>query len=391
MTPVHNPTMDDEKMPSFTCPITQELMVEPMSAEDGHSYERAAIERWLEKNVTSPVTNLPLPTKRLTPNITLKKSIEEWKDLLVRKNELPAISPIRRNMCNGSSSTGTDVFVLKSTGAIVNTDWLFKNGFSRADCDTIPDIAHRTREKIHDKIARVKLLSAEACNTAAHVTEQTTAIEAKEVSLKEQVDSAMDDVLQQLTEAVNIRRSALHAQLSQPIDAHKSALASQLKRLHNQIRLCDDVQKRSAKVLTLGGEAIIRSEAEWHASTTDLNSFPQPQPMPALSISFDLHTSEVDQARSTVDNIGRIELDTPPPQLHGYIEGTPTYTCGTAIPPNIPVYEGVGVSFRMHTAIPPGLVLDPATGVLSGTPMWTYGYETGQMLLLDPFLSALKG
>ena len=39
---------------SYLCPITRELMVDPVVGPDGISYERAAITRWLQYNNESP-------------------------------------------------------------------------------------------------------------------------------------------------------------------------------------------------------------------------------------------------------------------------------------------------------------------------------------------------
>ena len=51
------------------CPLTLELMSDPVLAADGHTYERRAIEEWLSTgHSTSPVTNEPLPHRMLTPN-----------------------------------------------------------------------------------------------------------------------------------------------------------------------------------------------------------------------------------------------------------------------------------------------------------------------------------
>ncbi|XP_032358135.1 WD repeat, SAM and U-box domain-containing protein 1 isoform X2 [Etheostoma spectabile] len=64
----------------FLCPITRELMKEPVIAADGYSYEREAIDSWINhKNRSSPMTNLPLLTTLLTPNHTLKMAIGRWK------------------------------------------------------------------------------------------------------------------------------------------------------------------------------------------------------------------------------------------------------------------------------------------------------------------------
>lgn len=47
---------------TFTCPITREIMEDPVVTADGHSYERRAIEEWLQRKWTSPVTGQRLVT-----------------------------------------------------------------------------------------------------------------------------------------------------------------------------------------------------------------------------------------------------------------------------------------------------------------------------------------
>jgi len=66
---------------SFTCPITQETMVDPVSTVDSHVYERNAIEGWLQNHKTSPVTGRPLPSLALAPQDHMRRAIEEYKQL----------------------------------------------------------------------------------------------------------------------------------------------------------------------------------------------------------------------------------------------------------------------------------------------------------------------
>lgn len=75
------PTLMDSDCPDeFICPITRELMKEPVIATDGYSYEREAIESWINTpNRSSPMTNLPLQTTILTLNRSLKTAIQRWK------------------------------------------------------------------------------------------------------------------------------------------------------------------------------------------------------------------------------------------------------------------------------------------------------------------------
>mmetsp|Transcript_14225 Transcript_14225/g.35936 ORF Transcript_14225/g.35936 Transcript_14225/m.35936 type:complete len:872 (-) Transcript_14225:361-2976(-) len=64
----------------FICPITQELMENPVVAADGYSYEGSAIEEWLRSgHSSSPMTNAPLAHQQLTPNFTMRSAIAQWK------------------------------------------------------------------------------------------------------------------------------------------------------------------------------------------------------------------------------------------------------------------------------------------------------------------------
>lgn len=69
---------DDADVPNeFLCPITHEVMKDPVIACDGYSYERTAIWGWLQSGkLTSPMTNKILTNTQLLPNHTLKMLIQ---------------------------------------------------------------------------------------------------------------------------------------------------------------------------------------------------------------------------------------------------------------------------------------------------------------------------
>eukprot|EP00747_Dinoflagellata_sp_TGD_P185896 gnl/TRDRNA2_/TRDRNA2_42683_c0_seq1.p1 gnl/TRDRNA2_/TRDRNA2_42683_c0~~gnl/TRDRNA2_/TRDRNA2_42683_c0_seq1.p1 ORF type:complete len:192 (-),score=19.62 gnl/TRDRNA2_/TRDRNA2_42683_c0_seq1:223-798(-) len=56
----------------FICPISGQVMWDPVFTADGHCYDRAYIETWLRDHETSPSTNLRLPNKALIPNHLLR-------------------------------------------------------------------------------------------------------------------------------------------------------------------------------------------------------------------------------------------------------------------------------------------------------------------------------
>jgi hypothetical protein len=62
----------------FLCPLTKKVMTDPVILTDGNSYERPAIQQWLQTNDRSPCTNEMLADKTIMiPNHALKKAIED--------------------------------------------------------------------------------------------------------------------------------------------------------------------------------------------------------------------------------------------------------------------------------------------------------------------------
>lgn len=91
-----NPTLSEPSTPSTTlsqftkgvepfkdwlCPISLTLMTTPMVAADGYTYEKTAIEQWLQTHTTSPMDRSPILDRRLYKNTALTLAIQAWKSL----------------------------------------------------------------------------------------------------------------------------------------------------------------------------------------------------------------------------------------------------------------------------------------------------------------------
>eukprot|EP00943_MAST-04B_sp_MAST-4B-sp1_P009060 g9060.t1 len=59
----------------FCCPISHEIMQDPVVCCDGYTYDRKNIEEWWQVSNLSPMTGLPIDSKALIPNHTLKSAI----------------------------------------------------------------------------------------------------------------------------------------------------------------------------------------------------------------------------------------------------------------------------------------------------------------------------
>ncbi|XP_022767512.1 putative E3 ubiquitin-protein ligase LIN-1 isoform X2 [Durio zibethinus] len=76
LTPQSRPPKD------FVCPITGQIFNDPVTLETGQTYERKAIEEWLNRgNATCPITRHPLSSSALPKtNYVLKRLITSWKE-----------------------------------------------------------------------------------------------------------------------------------------------------------------------------------------------------------------------------------------------------------------------------------------------------------------------
>lgn len=65
----------------FCCPITLMIMEDPVTAPDGNSYEREALEQWARQKAPPrlPLTKIPFDVSQLVPNRALRDAIDDWK------------------------------------------------------------------------------------------------------------------------------------------------------------------------------------------------------------------------------------------------------------------------------------------------------------------------
>ena len=76
----------------FMCPISMDLMTDPVIGNDGHTYERSAITEWLTNHHVSPLTRQPMTTANLNTNFALRGAIERWK--LSNEAAPPPLEPL---------------------------------------------------------------------------------------------------------------------------------------------------------------------------------------------------------------------------------------------------------------------------------------------------------
>jgi len=75
-----NQLKQNDQLSDFICPITQEIMFDPVIAADGFTYEKEAIERHFQNKNTSPITNEELDSKALMANKLIRSIVSSLLD-----------------------------------------------------------------------------------------------------------------------------------------------------------------------------------------------------------------------------------------------------------------------------------------------------------------------
>lgn len=95
--------------PEYFCPISHQLMKDPVQAADGHTYDRRSIESWFHTSNQSPITHKDMYSRKLTPNSSLRHLIETFSrqrllQLASARLQNPGVNASAAVINNGSTS-----------------------------------------------------------------------------------------------------------------------------------------------------------------------------------------------------------------------------------------------------------------------------------------------
>lgn len=90
---------------AFICPLSKQVMKDPVTLENGQTFEREAIEKWFNeckengRKLVCPLTLTELKTMDMNPSIALRNTIEEWN----ARNEVVQLDIARKGLTPNSS------------------------------------------------------------------------------------------------------------------------------------------------------------------------------------------------------------------------------------------------------------------------------------------------
>lgn len=126
----------EESLTDFRCPITGDIMIDPVIGSDGNNYERVAITEWLTRKQISPLTREPMLNSNLNSNRLLKQQIERYIEKLRKEGNDDPFAHIKNESDNGivdsiynfvsdnllsTTSVNGDTSVDTDTSLVINT------------------------------------------------------------------------------------------------------------------------------------------------------------------------------------------------------------------------------------------------------------------------------
>ncbi|KAI0520309.1 hypothetical protein KFK09_007781 [Dendrobium nobile] len=103
---------------SFVCPLTKQVMQDPVTIESGQTFEKEAIEKWFKeckdngRRAVCPLTLKELSSTDLNPSIALRHTIEEW----TQRNEAAQLD----NACRSLGPGASEGDILQALDYVVN-------------------------------------------------------------------------------------------------------------------------------------------------------------------------------------------------------------------------------------------------------------------------------
>ncbi|KAG0458706.1 hypothetical protein HPP92_021834 [Vanilla planifolia] len=148
---------------SFVCPLTKQIMQDPVTIETGHTFEREAIEKWFKECNESgrrpfcPLTLKELNSIDLNSSIALRHTIEEW----IQRNEAAQLE----NTCKSLGSGSFESDILHSLDYVVNICQKSRSNkhlVRNAECiPLITDMLKNSSRKVRCKALQTLLVVAE--------------------------------------------------------------------------------------------------------------------------------------------------------------------------------------------------------------------------------------
>jgi tetratricopeptide (TPR) repeat protein len=218
------------------CPLTREVMRDPVMVADGFTYEREMITQWFESSESSrsPMTNLPLPHTNLLPNRALKNTIQSLLAQLSTTDQQQITS--RQELLNLQE-------LVAARETQLSEEQRAKESLQHQLTDIQGELA-RAREQIQSHTEQLDLQSQERQQIAGELRQEQTQgqTDIQELNQRLQESQRTSERLQQERSTIEERVQELGGQFSEAqqtleqLQQERSTMEEQVQTLETQVR-----------------------------------------------------------------------------------------------------------------------------------------------------------
>ena len=115
---------------ALCCPITTQIMRQPVKTPLGHIYDRPAITQWVVKFHSDPMTRAPLDVSDLVPDPDTKAQVEAWREVRPVVTCFPSLLVSVSSWCLCAQKNGTYLRGVKLLEHIFSIEWSFGVGWA---------------------------------------------------------------------------------------------------------------------------------------------------------------------------------------------------------------------------------------------------------------------
>lgn len=194
---------------AFLCPITQEVLKDPVLAVDGHVYERAAIEQWFRWNSTSPMTGCFLHGTGLLPEEPLRRAVEEfmeWHSRVGSKASVEVLHPDAAGAAAGQCEPRVHEKLQAEQMRVAQLLETVRRSANRLRCAAAAGSGARLRQQVAAVASELEAGVLSATSQEESNEPASTQSEAREATAGSRHRGAEDEEVKLLSECVQVLR-----------------------------------------------------------------------------------------------------------------------------------------------------------------------------------------
>jgi hypothetical protein len=155
------------------------------------------------------------------------------------------------------------LFVFRETKQIVTMEWLFENGYSKSDCDSVEDRATNAQERLAAERTDWQARASELKGLCTTVDQALDGVDSETEAVRAAIESSVAEAVTMMTAAMESRRDELIGELEARQQRRRAECEERLEALRSNLGVAEaHVASVSAALDDASAVALVRAELD---------------------------------------------------------------------------------------------------------------------------------